>query len=130
MGSLYTTPVSYTHLEIKKISGVTSAEGAYTAEALWAAGDKEYVCTLYSMTKKANQPVVSEGRLPQAENECFLDESINMLRDEPFSIGDEITLSSGTEASLSDTLKRDTFTVVGMGTYPYYLSWDRGARCV
>ena len=113
--------------EIQKIGGVSQAQGAYTAEAVWQSEEEEYVCTLYSLAEGVNQPVISQGRLPQAEDECFLDESINMLRDEPYKLGDQITLTSGTEEPLSDTLTNDTFTVVGIGTYPYYLSWDRGS---
>lgn len=113
---------------IREIPGITAAEGEYSMDALWLHDEKELVLHVSSLPDAINQVTVKEGRLPEKPGECFADEQLLMVTD--CELGDSITLTSGTEDPLSDTLKKDTYTVVGIGTSPYYLNFDKGSSVI
>ena len=110
---------------IRAIEGVTDAQGAYTADAVLTVGDHEHIATLFSLCDSMNRVTVEQGRLPENSSECFADSLL--LQNTNLQIGDTITLSSGTEDPIEDTLSETTFTIVGSGTYSWYLSWERGS---
>ncbi|MCI8464727.1 MAG: ABC transporter permease [Lachnospiraceae bacterium] len=109
---------------IRAIDGITAVEGEYSADVLCMYEEKELVFHMTSLTKEVNRLTVKEGRLPEKTGECFIDEQILLRAD--YSIGDVITVASGTKDPLSDTLKQDSYTVVGIGTSPYYLNFRKG----
>ena len=47
-----------------------------------------------------------------------------------YEIGDTITVQSGMEDDLSDSLRYDTYTIVGSGSIPYYLDLTRGSSSI
>ncbi|MCD2493229.1 FtsX-like permease family protein [Lacrimispora sp. NSJ-141] len=110
--------------QIRRIPGVTAAEGEYSMDALCHYGEKELVLHVSSMPQNINMVNIKEGRLPEKQGECFLDEQLLVSTD--YGLGDQITLYSGTDEPLSDTLGTETYTIVGIGTSPYYLNFDRG----
>lgn len=113
--------------DIRKIEsekGVACAEGAYSADFLYNTSDEQHVLHVMSLQEKMNQVTVSKGRLPEKSGECMADDSSE------FRIGDKIKLESGTEDAVTDTLKTDTLTVVGLGNSPCYLSYGRGSTTV
>ena len=110
---------------IGKIEGITAVEGEYSSDFLCVRGEKELVLHVASLSSELNQLTVKEGRLPEKSGECLIDEQLLQVTE--FALGDEITLNSGTKDPVSDTLKRETYTVVGIGTSPYYLNLDRGS---
>ncbi len=67
-----------------------------------------------------NRPTLTEGRLPQAKNECLAD-SQGTSR-----IGDVIQLSSGNTEATLDLLNQKEFTVVGLASSPAFISFTRG----
>ena len=109
---------------IRAVEGITAAEGEYSADVLCAYEEKELVLHMVSLTGELNRLTVKEGRLPEKPGECLIDEQLLLRAD--YALGDVITVSSGTSAPLSDTLKRDSYTVVGIGTSPYYLNFKKG----
>ena len=111
--------------EIRKIEGIETAEGSYQTELFLVSETRNYQMSVYSMTDTLNQLHVTEGRIPTAKNECFMDEAF--LSKTGYKIGDVITLKSEEDAELSDVLHQDTFTIVGYGAFPTYLTWNRGA---
>lgn len=113
---------------IRQVPGITAAEGERSVDVLSLCGKKELVLHVSSMTRNINQVTVKEGRLPEASGECFLDE--NLLSFGDYQLGDEITVYSGSGDPLSDTLKTDTYRIVGIGTSPYYLNFDRGSSTI
>ncbi len=113
---------------VKALDGVASAEGAYSIDVLNAKNDYEYVVQVISACRSVNQMTVVEGRMPTAPDECFMDSLF--LKNAGYQIGDEVTLSSGTEDPLSDSLARDAFTIVGQGSYAQYLTWRRGSSSI
>lgn len=111
--------------EIGEIDGVKQAEGGYQTELFLETGQRDYQMSVYSMGDSINQVYVKEGRVPETENECFMD--LDFMASNGYNIGDVITLRADKDTELSDILAVDTFTIVGSGIFPTYLTWQRGA---
>ncbi len=109
---------------MEKEEGIARAEGAYSADFLYSAKDEQQVLHVMSLQEKMNRVTVSKGRLPGKTGECLADDNSD------FQIGDRIELKSGTDDDILDTLKTDTFEVVGLGNSPCYLSYGRGSSSV
>lgn len=109
---------------IRSVKGVENVEGGYSKDVLCPAGDTEKAVHLISMQKDFNDIAVSKGRLPKKAGECLVDE--DFLKYADYKIGDKITFRSGNEDDLKDSLTTDTFTVVGIGSSPLYISFARG----
>ena len=109
---------------MEKGEGIAYAEGAYSGDFLYTTQDEQQVLHVMSLQEKMNQVTVSKGRLPEKKGECLADDNSE------FQIGDKIELKSGTDDEISDTLKTDTFEVVGLGNSPCYLSYGRGSSTV
>ena len=123
MGTLGMTDGDVT--EISAIEGVALAEGGYQTELFLEAGQRDYQMSVYSLGDVLNQVRVTEGRVPVAANECFVDR--DFMSSCGYKIGDTITLRTDKDTELSDVLAVDTFTIVGAGIFPNYLSWQRGS---
>ena len=111
--------------EIGALEGVAQAEGGYQTELFWEAGERDYQMTVYSLGNNINQVYVKEGRVPETAKECFVD--IDFMQGHGYQLGDVITLRTDKDTELSEVLNNDTFTIVGAGIFPSYLSWQRGA---
>lgn len=111
--------------EIGAVEGVALVEGGYQTELFLEADQRDYQMSVYSMGDSINQLYVTEGRLPEAANECFADR--DFMSSHGYHIGDIITLKTEKDTEISDVLAEDTFTIVGSGIFPNYLSWQRGA---
>ena len=107
------------------IYGVDQVEGGYQTELFLEAGQRDYQMSVYSLGDVINQVHVNEGRIPSKQDECFMDS--DFMTSCGYSIGDKITLSAEEDTEFSDVLYTDTFTIVGSGCFPNYLSWQRGA---
>jgi len=111
--------------EIRKTDGIAQAEGGYQTEMFLEAGQRDYQMSVFSLGDKINKVYLTDGRLPETATECFADR--DFLTAYGYEIGDVITLRTDEDTELSDILAEDTFTIVGAGVYPDYLSWQRGA---
>ena len=74
-----------------------------------------------------NMPVLKEGRWPEKENECLVEHGI--YSGESFQVGQTITLFLE-EGDLSESLKTQTFTIVGVVESPMYINFERGSSSV
>ncbi|MCD7761519.1 MAG: FtsX-like permease family protein [Clostridiales bacterium] len=109
---------------VAETEGTLLAEGAYAVDALATGSVETMTVKVLSLSENGiNQPYVTEGRLPQAADECLVEE--NVLSTMGLEIGDTITLDTGT-GTYEDTLSVTTFTIVGTGTSPLYVSMSRG----
>lgn len=113
---------------LEKVKGVEALEYAYSVDAMCRTGDTKKVVHVMSELDHMNQPMVEEGRLPEKENECLID--VDFMEESGYQVGDEIQLMSGTEDALSDSLKYDTYTIVGAGSSPCYISFERGSSMI
>lgn len=109
---------------IEEIEGVKAVEPVKTIDVLSNTNDSESIFKLYSRTDDINKIKVTQGRLPEADNECLID-SLCTLNGE-YSIGDTITFRSGNELKLEENLGHSNYTIVGIGDSPLYLSYKRG----
>ncbi len=109
---------------IEQVDGVEAAEGSYSSDFLCQTKDRQYVFHVMALTDDVNQVTVSKGRLPEKVGECLMDEDMG------YQVGDTVTLTSGTEEPLEDTLKTDEYTVVGIGNSPCYVSYERGSSTI
>lgn len=113
---------------LKNVEGIEEVEGVYFVDVLTTNGENQEVLHVMSLPSDMNQVVVTQGRLPEAEDECFMD--VDYLDSSEYKVGDKIEFRSGTSDPLSDTLKADTYTIVGTGYSPRYLSLYRGSSTV
>ncbi|MFA0814830.1 MAG: FtsX-like permease family protein [Anaerofustis sp.] len=74
-----------------------------------------------------NRPVLTQGRYPQADNECVVD--ADTLMGSNYKLGDTITLFL-TDSDIGDTLSQKTFTIVGFVNSPLYISFERGSSSI
>lgn len=114
--------------DMRNTEGVAAVTGGYTAEVLNEQSDMEFALKVIAWTEDINQVTLTDGRLPEKANECLADDIY--LQQTGCEIGDQITLESGSPEDLSDTLKEETYTIVGSGTLPYYMEMDRGSGTV
>lgn len=113
---------------LKKTEGVEVAEPGYSADMLLNVEGNYKVLHVASVLKDMNKYTVEEGRMPEKSGECFMDG--DFLKAHGFQIGDKITLSSGTKDAVTDTLKTDTFEIVGSGSSSMYFTYARGSSTV
>lgn len=109
---------------IKKLDGVEDAAGTYSKDVLCPVDSTEKVVHILAYQESFNEVEVSEGRLPEMEGECLLDE--DFLERSGYKVGDEITFHSGDGEAITDTLVTDTYKIVGAGVSPLYIALSRG----
>lgn len=119
--------------EIKKIDGVEDAEAVFSIDTLTQKDSTQLVMKVISLAddQSINKVRLVDGRMPKKENECIIEAgSVSNQLFGNFEIGDTITLTSGTEDDLSDTLKNTEYTVVGTCYNPNYLSYEKGSSSI
>ena len=113
---------------IEKLDGIEKAEAGYSVAALCTEGDNQIVMHVMSLLPSMNQVQVENGRLPEKSDECVVD--ADFLSKSTLKIGDRVTLSSGTDKPVTDSLKEDTFTIVGSVSSPCYIGFQRGSTTI
>ena len=113
---------------IEDVDGIEAAEGGYSVDVLSSEGDNQIAVHVMSLLPSMNQVQLEDGRLPEAEDECAVD--VDYLNESSLKIGDKITLSSGSDDEITDTLKTDTFTITGAVSSPNYISFQRGSTTI
>ena len=114
------------------VEGMKAVQPGYTVDGFLQRGDNPLLVSYQSLDWKAlaedpdgvvNRPMVVEGRLPQAENECLMDE--NLMGD--FAIGDKVYVDTKDDPDITDSLSRTEYTIVGSVRSMDYISFDRGS---
>lgn len=113
---------------LSEVEGIRSAEGGYSVDAFCKVDENEKVLHIASSYETVNQTTLSEGRMPEGDSECVLDE--DFMEANGYEIGDTLELSSGTEDPLTDSLKKEELTIVGAGSSPEYISIERGSSLI
>lgn len=113
---------------LQKVKGIEKVEAGYATDALCSVNDSEKVVHIKSLLPTMNKVSVEEGRLPQAADECLVDG--DFLKGSGYKIGDKLTFNSGTKADIKKNLKTETFTIVGTGSSPAYISHSRGSSTI
>ncbi len=113
---------------LKTIEGVKSVEGSYTTDFVCIVNSKEVVTRVISSPENINGINGVEGKSPQKYDECLV--SREFLAETGLKIGDKLTLSTGTDTPVSDTLSTDTYEIVGVCSSSYFLNGDVGTSNV
>ena len=108
----------------------------YTADVFLSySGNEGMVTRVYSINpdktqdeSTINRLVLLEGRMPQSENECALDQSA--MKSGGIRVGDKITLYAEEGKDISDVLSVTEFTVTGLVQSPMYINFDRGKTTI
>lgn len=115
---------------IQKLKGVKSVQPNFSMDTLSQIDSTQMVIKVisYEIDQKMNKIRVVEGRMPERENECLIEASsaTNKLYG-TFHIGDTIKLQSGTDETLSNSLKNTKYKIVGTCYNPNYLSYEKGS---
>ncbi len=113
---------------VSKLEGVSGVEGAYSNDFLCLVNQSEVVTKVWSMPKDINIIKLISGRFPEKYNEVLVSEEF--LDASGLKVGDYMTLTTGTSASVFDTLASETYTIVGTCSSAYYLNGDMGTATV
>ena len=106
---------------LKVVDGVEDAEGAYSTDVLCGQEGSQKVLHVESVNETVNKLTVKEGEIPDESGELFLDSSY--AEKQGIELGDTISLVQEEDSEL---LLREEYTVVGIGTSPLYISFNRG----
>lgn len=106
---------------VSDIDGVELAEGGYSTDVMSGEDDARKVLHLEAISSNFNLLTADEGRIPKKSGEIFLDKPF--AKNRGYKIGDTISVS---EDGDSELLKKTTYTVVGIGSSPLYISFNRG----
>ncbi len=113
---------------IAEVEGVKEVEPSYSTHVVCDVDGNELVLEVLSATEKLNKIIISEGRMPLTESEILVDNFF--VTTTGYKLGDKISVTSGTKEDISDTLKVSEFTIVGIGSTSYYLSFQRGSSSI
>lgn len=113
---------------LSQVEGISGAEPGYMKDVITKQNETDYVVELLSMPEKMNQIQVTEGRLPENENECLLDNRLKKAFE--VKVGDTISFVSGTDTELSEDLTQTSYTVTGFGDSPLFISMERGSSMI
>ncbi|MCX7657570.1 MAG: ABC transporter permease [Oscillospiraceae bacterium] len=112
---------------LEGIDGVESVQPVYSMDAIQSWGSQSYIAHLMSISQSGseiNTPLLVEGRLPENSSECAIDKQKHGNGPK---IGDQITLSSGTDIPIDESLENNKLTVVGIVQTPQYITKERGS---
>lgn len=110
--------------KIAQLTGVVDAEGSINIDAFarYTGGEQESVYRLYSIPKKVNQVYLLGGRMPTSPNECLVDG----FHQDGSILGKTIEITQSNSSDTLDSLKEQTYTVVGYVNTPLYMDMSRG----
>lgn len=109
---------------IGKVDGVKKAAGSINADALVVSDrDSDFVLHGLSITDGVNELQLSEGRMPEAPDECVVDASVYTGED----IGQFLVLSDTNSKDTLDQFKYKKYKIVGTVQSPLFLNFDRGS---
>ncbi|MDP4178373.1 MAG: FtsX-like permease family protein [Bacillota bacterium] len=111
--------------EVEKQKGITKAEGSHSVDAVIEKGKTSLVLNINSLPDESgiNKIRIVSGREPNNDNEAIVED--RFLKNNKLKIGDKISLKSGNDSKLEDTLKNTEFEIVGTAQSPLYISSQR-----
>lgn len=125
--------------DIKDIYALESAEQVmpgYMADLIISQDKTDSVVRVYSVPEKSdtnkiklNEPVLVDGRMPQNEGECVIENYFLALSG--YKLGDTVKFNSTVEGNAtSDYVKHLEYKIVGIIDSPMYLTYARGNSTV
>ena len=106
------------------LDGVETVEPSVSADLLTMFRDREVVFATQALLPTLNQPVLTAGRMPETADECLGDNRYFTEDD----LGTVITVRNDPDDEAP--FSQDTYTLVGLGSSPQYLSSQRGTSAL
>lgn len=94
--------------ELRNLDGVTDVEGVYMTGVKVASDGIRTDANVISLTERINLPVVLEGRLPEKNSECAVEQ--RLMTQMGWEVGDVITVTDASDGK-PEYLKNATFTI-------------------
>lgn len=113
---------------VQALDDVESAVGGKSADLFAQYNDAQLNFKVIADLGDYNKIDVIQGRMPEKAGECLIDSGT--MTSYNYQIGDTITFLSPNDDDISDTLTEDTYTIVGIGSSPEYISFDRGSTTI
>jgi len=112
-------------LAIKELEETKVVYGAYSKDAIIDINNTESVVKIHSITDNINNLILLDGRFPENDNECLVEEYFFTFTNTK--IGDNITITLDTKEDEDPFLKETDLTIVGVVLSPLYISQGRGS---
>lgn len=111
--------------EAAKIKGVTKVEGAYSLDAVIEKDKHSLVLNIDSLPEVngINNIEIVSGRRPEKADEAVVED--RFLKEYNLKTGDKITIKSGNDTNIGDSLKNTEFVITGTALSPLYSSEQR-----
>ncbi len=106
---------------LSSLDGVGAVSGVRAADGLLRLPQERRVVRAMTFSGTVNAPAVTEGRLPEAADECAVD--ISLYRNDGVRVGDTLTLDTR-GADGQPALAGDTLTVTGVFISPLFTRLD------
>lgn len=112
--------------EISNVCGVSNVYPTYSKEVLTSIGTNQLVLKVHGLPKESNSDYINkvkitEGRYPQNEGECLVEDS----KDIP--LGSTIKVYGDNNEDLGKTLKHSEYKIVGKAETPFYIAKAKGS---
>ena len=111
--------------EIRSLDGVTDVEGVYLTAGKVRSNELRTDVNVISLTERINLPVVQEGRLPERNSECAVEQ--RLMAKMGWTVGDVITITNAADGK-PEYLQNATFTISASITHPDHICRTRSTR--
>lgn len=116
---------------LQEIEGVEKAYGIQTKDTEAKIGEVEKTIKVIEYNENINTPTIIEGRLPENENECLIDEGYSAYINEESNIGKKIIIENeDVDENDNSIFTKKEFEIVGVVASPIYISKERGTTSV
>ena len=105
--------------EIRYVEGVEDAEAVWQTNAKVYSDDKRQDISVITLTERVNQPQIIEGRLPEAADECAVEQ--RLAQDMGWQVNDAIRTATA-KGDTAEYLKEGVFLIVGIANHPDHTS--------
>lgn len=122
--------IGFTGEDVEKLAEmeeIREAEGVISVDALCSIGDgNEAAYKIQTAPEVVNKLLLTEGRMPQRDDECVLDAALCVEN----TIGSRITVTENNSEDTLDMFRVRTYTIVGAVQSPCYINFERGTTSI
>ena len=118
VSTLLVTPEDISAL--RAVEGVSDVEGAYQTSGKIENGALRANVDVVSLTDRINTPLLLEGRLPEAADECAVEQPV--LEALALTVGDTICIADA-KGERAEYLLSDSFVITGVIHHPDHAAW-------
>lgn len=116
---------------LKEIDGIKEVYGIQTKDTEAKLGEAEKAIKVIEYSENINLPTLIEGRMPENESECLIDEGYNRYTGEKSCIGEKLILeNSDVDEDENPIFTTKEFEIVGVAVSPLYIGKERGTTSV